>query len=96
MLVFPKKQDELVAVEKSTETAMNDVRGKKTQPGTTHCVQTGVGPPSPEICGEKVLHIRQELAESKYDFDKRLNVAFDMLLDELFGQDSETGSLTGS
>jgi hypothetical protein len=75
---------------------MNDVRGKKTQPGTTHCVQIGVGSPSPEICGEKVLHLRQLLAEGKYDFDNRLNVAFDKLLDELFGQERETRSLTGS
>jgi hypothetical protein len=96
MFVLAGQSDGTIADEKSTETTMNDVRGKKTQPGTTHGVQIGVGSPSPQICGEKVLHIRQQLAAGKYDFDKRLNVAFDKLLDELFGQESKTRSLTGS
>jgi hypothetical protein len=95
MFVLAGQSDETIADEKSIETTMNDVRDKKTRPGTTHCLQIGVGSPSPEICGEKALHIRQQLAEGKYDFDERLNVAFDKLLDELFGQERKTRSLTG-
>jgi hypothetical protein len=96
MLVFAKEEDNATMVERSIETPMDDVRGKKMQPGTIHGVQKGVGSPSPEICEEKVLHIRQQLGEGKYDFDKRLNIIFDKLLDELFGQDRKTRSLTGT
>ncbi len=96
MLVFAKKKDEMIPNERNTKIPTSDVLGKKTQPGITHGVQIGIGSPSPETCGEKVLHIRQQLAEGKYDIDKRLNVAFDNLLDELFGQESKTRSLTGS
>lgn len=96
MLVFANQEDKMIQGERNTETPINDVRGKKTQQGTTHDAQIGIGPLSPEICGEKVLHIRQQLTEGKYNFDKRLNIAFDKLLDELFGQDSDTKSLTGA
>jgi hypothetical protein len=34
---------------------------------------------------EKILKVRQQLAESTYDIDGRLNVALDRLLEELIG-----------
>jgi hypothetical protein len=37
----------------------------------------------PEVRREKVLDIRQQLTEGKYDLSERLDVALDRVLDEL-------------
>ena len=37
----------------------------------------------PEIRREKVLHIRQQLTEGKYNLNKRLDIALDKVLEDL-------------
>lgn len=37
----------------------------------------------PEVRKEKVLDVRQQLTEGKYDLNERLNVALDKVLDDL-------------
>ena len=39
----------------------------------------------PPVRKKKILKIRQQLAEGTYDIDDQLNVALDLLLDELIG-----------
>ena len=88
--------DETTAVDRSVEMTRGGVRGRKGPAIIPYRVQGGTGLSSPAICEEKVVHIRQQLAENKYDFDRRLDAAFDKLLDELFGQEDATRSLAVS
>ena len=39
----------------------------------------------PAVRKKKILKIRQQLAEGTYDIDDQLNVALDLLLEELIG-----------
>ena len=39
----------------------------------------------PPVREKKILKIRQQLAEGTYDIDDQLNVALDLLLDDLIG-----------
>ena len=39
----------------------------------------------PSVRKEKILKVRQQLAESTYDIDRRLEVALDRLLEDLIG-----------
>ncbi|MDT8302933.1 MAG: flagellar biosynthesis anti-sigma factor FlgM [Sedimentisphaerales bacterium] len=39
----------------------------------------------PPVRKKKILKIRQQLAEGTYDIDDQLNVALDLLLDDLIG-----------
>jgi anti-sigma28 factor (negative regulator of flagellin synthesis) len=83
MFALTKKRGEVNAAEKGTKTTMGDVRGKKVQPGTIHGLMKRIGSPSSEMRKEKVRGIRRQLAEGKYDIDKRLNIAFDKLFEDL-------------
>ncbi len=84
MFVFTRQRDETIAVEKGTEAAMVEFRGKKVPTGTIHCLVQRITSLSSEIRKEKVRSIRQQLAEGKYDVDERLNVVSDIVFDELF------------
>ena len=39
----------------------------------------------PSVRKEKILKVRQQLAEGTYDIDRRLDVALDRLLEDLIG-----------
>ena len=88
--------NDTTAVNGSVEMTMGSVRGKKGPVIIPYRVEGGTGLSSPATCEEKVLHIRQQLAEDRYDINGRLEVAFDKMLDELFGHESRTRAFTGS
>lgn len=68
---------------KSTKTIIGDFPGNKPLPETTHCVPKRAASLSSEIRKEKVRGLRQQLAEGKYDINKRLDVASGKLLEVL-------------
>ena len=37
----------------------------------------------PEVRKDKILHVRRQLTEGKYDLNERLNVVLDKVLEEL-------------
>jgi len=42
----------------------------------------------PSFRKKKILEIRQQLIEGRYDIDKRLNIALDRLIEDLIAKDS--------
>lgn len=79
--------DDTTTIQKNVEMTRGSIRGKKSPAITPYRVQGETELLSPPGCEGKVLRIRQQLAEDKYDFNRRLNAAFDKLLDELFGRE---------
>jgi len=71
---------------RNRQVMMGAAHGKRTPSLTSPSTQHTDAPRSPEIRLEKVLYIRAQLAKGKYDFRKRLDIAFENLLGDLAGQ----------
>ena len=55
----------------------NNARGRITAPALQNIRSL------PQVRKKKIFEVRQQLVESTYDIDERLNVALDRLLDDL-------------
>ena len=49
----------------------------------------------PSVREKKILEIKQQLSEGRYDIDKRLNFAFDRLIEDVIAMDKYRLSVSG-
>jgi hypothetical protein len=63
---------------------MINVNSEKVQLEVARIVPERIEPVCPEILNFKVNTVRQQLSGGAYDERRRLDIAFDRLLDELF------------
>lgn len=94
MTVSAIQKNKVIAASNCGKRPTIHVRSEKVQPVVAPFVQGKIEPLCPEIFGGKVRTVRRQLAESTYDTKRRLDVAFDRLLDELFGQEDKTRTMT--
>jgi anti-sigma28 factor (negative regulator of flagellin synthesis) len=79
MSVLSRRKDESAAIVENTEIHLSEGTGNKDQERiTTPTLQNC--PSLPQVREKKVLVIKQQLAKSTYDLDKRLDVALERLL----------------
>lgn len=71
-------------------------RNREMQQKASRCAASETAIQLPRLCDGKVRSIRHQLSEDRYDINRRLEVAFDKLLDELFGHESRARIFTGS
>lgn len=83
MLTFAGQGSEVDVIESRTEGLINNISDNRGQPKTNHVAGKMKTSVPVECCGTKVLCIRRQLADGKYDINKRLNVVLDKLLETL-------------
>jgi len=74
------QKKEGILVRENTGTGGAKLRGNKAPIEITDCVLRRIGSVSTEVKKEKVLAIRQQLAQRTYDINERLDVALDKIL----------------
>ncbi len=94
MTVSAMQNNKVIAASNSGERPTIHVRSEKVQLVVAPFVPGKIEPLCPEIFGGKIRTVRRQLAEGTYDTKRQLDVAFDRLLDELFGQEDKTRTLT--
>ena len=87
MLVISRQKDGSAAIAENTQNSLSESADNKARGGVTPPTLYN-SPPLPRVREEKVLAIRQQLAEGKYDFEQRLDAVLDSLLTDLATQDS--------
>jgi hypothetical protein len=80
MSVLSRQKDESAAIVANTENPLSEGAGNKA-PGRITALTLQNSPLLPRVRQEKVLAVRQQLAKSTYDLDKRLDAAVDRLLE---------------
>jgi len=65
------------------EITVAEIHGRRAQQEIITLELEKVPSLAPDVRKEKVLVIRQQLAEGKYDINERLNVALDKILENL-------------
>jgi len=83
MLVLSVLRDESILAEESTEITIAEVRRKSSRRGITAAEVEKIAPLPPNVRKEKVLAVRQRLAEGKYDISGRLGAILDRILKDL-------------
>jgi hypothetical protein len=93
MPVVSPKEDELNAIAENAEVALNQGDGNRARGEITAPALQGIAslPPGRR---EKVLAVREQLAEGTYDLDERLGAAVDRLLTDLTAQENAVAPLT--
>ena len=81
-MLISRKKDELNAIAEYTGVALDQGGGNTGRGETTAPALQGIASLQP-VRKEKVLAVRQQLAEGTYDLDERLNVVVDRLLTDL-------------
>jgi hypothetical protein len=85
------KENESNAIAESAEVALNQgagnrARGEIIAPGLQDIASL------PPLRRERVLAVRQQLAQGTYDLDERLDIVVDRLLTDLTAQENTVGS----
>jgi len=75
MLVLSVLRNEPIVIRDNAKTTVADVCGTNTRPGITVLLPKGRK--------EKVLAVRQQLVEGKYDISERLDAILDRILKDL-------------
>ncbi len=86
MTISAIQNNKTIAASKGRERSSIHVHSEKVQPVVAPFVPGKIEPRRQEIFNGKVRTVRQQLTEGRYDTKGRLDVAFDRLLDELFGE----------
>ncbi|MHC4489054.1 MAG: hypothetical protein ACYS9C_17400 [Planctomycetota bacterium] len=79
MSVLSRQKDESVAIVENTENPLSEYAGNKNR-GKISAPEMQNAPSLPRIRKRKVLAVRQQLAEGRYDLDECLDSAVDRLL----------------
>lgn len=87
MSVLSRQTDESAAIVENTENLLSESADNKAREEfTTLTLQNSYSLPRVRV--EKVLAIKQQLAEGKYDLDERLDVVLDGLLSDLTAREN--------
>jgi len=79
MSILSRRKDESAAIIENTDIPLNEETGNKDQERITAPTLQN-SPSLPQIREKKVFTIRQQLAESTYELDKRLDAVLERLL----------------
>jgi len=79
MSILSRRKDESAAIIENTDIPLNEETGNKDQERITAPTLQN-SPSLPQIREKKVFAIRQQLAESTYELDKRLDAVLERLL----------------
>jgi len=79
MSILSRRNDESAAILDNTEIFLSEGTGNKDQKRMTALTLQN-SPSLPQIREKKVFAIKQQLAESTYELDKRLDVVLERLL----------------
>jgi hypothetical protein len=90
MTVLAIQNNKTIAASKGRERSSKHVHSEKAQTTVAPFVPGKIELLCPEIFNGKVRTVRQQLTEGRYDTKGRLDIAFDRLLDELFGKEDKT------
>jgi hypothetical protein len=82
MSVLIQQNNESTIIAENTDVSLNLGAGNKARGGKIALALQKIHLLSP-VRKKKILEVRQQLIEGKYDIDGRLNVALDHLLEEL-------------
>ena len=83
MSVLNQQNTESTVIAENTDASVNCGDGNKTQVRISAQAFDSL----PLVRQKKILEIRQQITEGKYDLDKRFNIAFDRLLEDLSAKD---------
>jgi anti-sigma28 factor (negative regulator of flagellin synthesis) len=83
MLALARRKNVAHRASKTSTAVIRDVGTGKTLAPPVCSVQRGRKVRSPRIRLEKVLHVQAQIAEGEYEFQRRLDVAFIRLLEDL-------------
>jgi len=83
MLLLCMLRDESIVAEENTEITIAEVRRKSSRRGITAAEVEKIAPLPPNVRKEKVLAVRQRLAEGKYNISERLDAILDRILKDL-------------
>ena len=92
MSVLNQQNTESTVIAENTDASFNCGAGNKTQVRISAQEFDSL----PLDRQKKILEIRKQITEGKYDLDKRFNIAFDRLLEDLSAKDSSTDHLCPS
>jgi anti-sigma28 factor (negative regulator of flagellin synthesis) len=79
MSILSRQKDESAAIIENTDVPLSEGTGNKDQEGMTAPTLQN-SPSLPQIRKKKVFAIKQQLAESTYNLDKRLDAVLERLL----------------
>jgi anti-sigma28 factor (negative regulator of flagellin synthesis) len=81
--VLSQQNDESSVIAENTDVSLNCGAGNKASERITNPAFYS----QPTARKKKILEIRQQLIEGKYDIDKGLNIALDRLIEDLIAED---------
>lgn len=90
MTVSTIQNNKTIVTSKGRERSSKHVHSEKVQPRVAPLVPGKNEYRFQEAFSGKVRTVRQQLTEGRYDTKGRLDIAFDRLLDELFGKEDKT------